>query len=176
MNEPIRLIGAESSYYTAKVRAYLRWKRIPFEEIVATRRVYAEHEVFRSGIRSLPVLCGPEGETVCDSTDIVDWLESCFPEPSIYPGGALQRLVALAIETYADEWLLVPAMHLRWSFPSVNREFLLLDQGGALEPDASPEVQRRAGETAERAARASLALIGVTDATAPALDRWYEEL
>lgn len=176
MNESIRLIGAESSYYTAKVRAYLRWKRIPFEEVVATRRVYAEHPVFRQGIRSLPMLCGPAGETVCDSTDVVDWLEARFPEPSIYPSGALQRLVALAIETYADEWLIVPAMHLRWSFPAANREFLLGDHGAELEPDAAPEAQRRAGETAERSARASLAVIGVTEATAPALERWYEEL
>lgn len=176
MDEPIRLIGDESSYYTAKVRAYLRWKRIPFEDVVATRRVYAEHEIFRSGIRSLPVLCGPQDETVCDSTDIVDWLEARFPEPSAYPTGALQRLVALAIEMYADEWLFVPAMHLRWSFPAANRDFLLRDHGATLEPDGSPAEQRRAGETVERAARASLALIGVTDATGPALERWYEEL
>ncbi len=176
MHERIRLIGDESSYYTAKVRAYLRWKRIPFDDVLATRRVYAEHQVFRAGIRSLPVLCGPADETVCDSTDIVEWLEARFPEPSIHPSGALQRLVALAIEMYADEWLFVPAMHLRWSFPAANREFLLREHGAILEPDGSPTVQRRAGETVERAARASLALIGVTSATGPALERWYEEL
>ena len=32
-----QLIGAEVSYYSGKVRAYLRYKRVPFEEIAATR-------------------------------------------------------------------------------------------------------------------------------------------
>jgi glutathione S-transferase len=172
----LRLVGTEGSYYTAKVRAYLRWKALPFSEIPATRRVYAEHEVFRSGIRSLPVLYGPEGETLCDSTDIIDWVEARVPDPPVYPSTALQRFVALALEVYADEWLFVPAMHLRWSFPATNREFLLRDHGTTLLPDAPPVEQRRAGAAVERTMRAVLPWIGVTAETAPALEQWYDEL
>jgi hypothetical protein len=33
------LLGAEVSLYTGKVRAYLRYKRIPFTEVVASAEV-----------------------------------------------------------------------------------------------------------------------------------------
>jgi hypothetical protein len=34
-----QLIGAQVSYYTGKVRAYLRYKGVPFDEIPATREI-----------------------------------------------------------------------------------------------------------------------------------------
>jgi len=43
MRSPVfRLIGAERSYFTAKVRPALRAKRITFEEIPATPEAYRE--------------------------------------------------------------------------------------------------------------------------------------
>ena len=36
------LYGAEVSYFTGKVRAYLRWAAIPFEEVLSTADVYRQ--------------------------------------------------------------------------------------------------------------------------------------
>ena len=36
------LYGAEVSYFTGKVRAYLRWADIPFEEVLSTADVYRQ--------------------------------------------------------------------------------------------------------------------------------------
>ncbi len=33
----LRLVGMEHSLFTGKVRAYLRWKGISFEEVLATQ-------------------------------------------------------------------------------------------------------------------------------------------
>ena len=46
-----QLLGAEASYYTGKVRAYLRWKGIPFREVLSTRSVFADIIVPRTGVR-----------------------------------------------------------------------------------------------------------------------------
>ena len=35
-----RLLGADVSYYTAKIRAYLVHKSLPFVEVLATRKVF----------------------------------------------------------------------------------------------------------------------------------------
>jgi glutathione S-transferase len=170
------LIGAEASYYTAKVRAALRAKRLPFREVLATRQVFATHPMFRDGIRSLPVLVTPDGQAVADSTDIIDLLETRHPEPALLPPSPWLRVVALLLEAYADEWLLIAAMHHRWCFPAENREFILAETGRSLVPDASPAEQRRAGEKLERNFVAGLPLLGITDETKPAIERWYIEL
>ena len=36
------LYGAEVSYFTGKVRAYLRWAAIPFEEVLSTADVFVK--------------------------------------------------------------------------------------------------------------------------------------
>src|SRR5262249_36760977 len=61
-----RLIAAEASYYSGKVRAYLRYKGVPFEELLATRKLYQELPVFQGGVRSIPVLLTPEGDALTD--------------------------------------------------------------------------------------------------------------
>ena len=143
-----RLIAAEASYYSGKVRAYLRYKGIPFEELLATRKLYQELPVFQGGVRSIPVLLTPEGEALTDSTDIIDFCEVRFPEPSVWPTAPLQRLVALFFEIYADEWLLLPAMHYRWSYREENYDFVVREFGATLLPDAPADEQRQAGEKA----------------------------
>ena len=51
-----KLIGAEVSLYTGKVRAYLRYKGIAFEEVAARAEVYRDVIIPRTGVRFIPVL------------------------------------------------------------------------------------------------------------------------
>ncbi len=167
-----QLLGAEVSYYTGKVRAYLRYKRIDFEETVASREVYQQIILPRTGIAMIPVLISDDDIAVQDSTDIIDFLEARYPQPPVYPEGPVQRLVALLLEIYGDEWLVIPAMHYRWSFTE-NRAFAIEEFGRLSVPDAEPEAHREIGEKVARPFAGALPPLGVSGHTAPGIERSY---
>jgi glutathione S-transferase len=167
-----QLLGAEVSLYTGKVRSYLRYKQIPFDEITATREVYRELIVPRTGVRCIPVLISDDDVAIQDSTAIIDFLEQRVPEPAVYPAGRVQRLVALLLEVYADEWLVLPAMHFRWNVPE-NRAFAIEEFGRLSVPSASPEEQRAIGEKLSGPFAGALPSLGVTPRSAPAIEASY---
>lgn len=167
-----RLIGAEVSYYTGKVRAYLRYKQIAFEEVAATREVYRDVIVPRTGVRFIPVLITADDLALQDSTAIIDHLEARQPEPSIVPPGALAQWIALLFELYGDEWLLLPAMHYRWNVAE-NRAFAIEEFGRLSVPSATPEEQRAIGEKLAGPFAGALPALGVDPATAPAIEASY---
>ncbi len=168
-----RLYGGEISYYSGKVRAYLGHKGIPFEEYPATREIYKEIILPRVGWPVIPVVVTPEGETLQDSTEIIDALEQRFPEPSVYPEGSSQKLAALLLEVYGDEWLKIPAMHYRWNH---NSAWIIREFGRLSRPDATPAEQDEIGERTCRPFRGSLPALGVSDMTIPAIEASYESL
>jgi glutathione S-transferase len=112
-----RLYMAEESYFSAKVRPGFRWKRVPHVEVLATNRVYREVIRPRTGLQMIPVVVGPDGETIQDSSDILDVLEARYPEPPLFPRTPVQRIVAYLWELYCDEFMMLPGLHYRWSFP-----------------------------------------------------------
>ena len=170
-----QLIGAQVSYYTGKVRAYLQYKRIPFAEVAATREIYRDVIVPRTGVRFIPVLISDDDIAVQDSTAIIDFLERRHPDPGIYPPGAVQRLAALLLEVYADEWLVLPAMHYRWNVPE-NRAFAIEEFGRLSVPSADAAEQRAIGEKLAGPFAGALPALGVSAETAPAIEASYREL
>jgi glutathione S-transferase len=167
-----QLIGAQVSLYTGKVRAYLQYKAIPFVEVAATREVYRDVILPRTGVRFIPVLLSEDDVAVQDSTAIIDFLEQRHPEPSVYPDGALQRLTALMLEAYADEWLVLPAMHYRWNVPE-NRAFAFAEFGRLSVPQASAQEQVEIGEKLAGPFAGALPPLGITDATVAAIEASY---
>jgi glutathione S-transferase len=167
------LYGSEISYYTGKVRAYLHWKGIPFNEVLSNAQIYKEVILPRVGFPVIPVVVTPEDETLQDSSDIIDALEQRFPEPSIVPRGGVQRFVAALFELYGDDWLLIPAMHYRWHH---NREWAMRQFGALSAPDASPDEQFAIGS--KRAAPFAQAAInlGAEPHMHAAVERSYEAL
>lgn len=165
---PHRYYGSEVSYFTAKGRAALRAKRAYFEEVLATPRVYREVILPCTGLAFIPVLVTAEGETVQDTSEILDWLEWQYPVPALYPRGPVQRVVAFLWELYADEFLILPALHYRWSYPEsawkARRDFAATT--------GEPEVAERFADRIQGATSA----LGVTEATAPALEAHTEAL
>jgi glutathione S-transferase len=140
-----QLIGAQVSLYTGKVRAYLDYKAIPYVEVTARREIYRDVIVPRTGVRFIPVLISDDDVAVQDSCAIIDFLEARYPEVGVYPEGPVQRWVALLLQAYADEWLVIPAMHYRWNVPE-NRTFAIEEFGRLSAPDAPPDEQRAIGE------------------------------
>lgn len=167
------LYGGEISYFTGKLRAYLRWKGIAHEEVQAEARVYREIIVPRVGFPVIPVLETPAGETLQDTTDIIDELERRTAGPAVYPSTPLQRLVALLLEVYGDEWLVIPAMHYRWHH---NREWAIREFGALNAPDATAEEQYAIGaKRAEPFAHAAV-LLGAQPHMHEAIETSYEAL
>ncbi len=133
MTGSYELIAAEVSLYSGKARAYLRYKGVPFREVLASRKVINSVVRPQTGLAMIPVLLTPQGEAVQDTTAIIDTVEARHPTPSVRPGGGVQALASKLLELYGDEWLLMPAMHYRWHYKR-NLPLILSEFGELLEP------------------------------------------
>ena len=133
MARPLILYGWQLSYYTAKVRSYLRYKRMPFDDRPVDLLTLAWRIKRKTGEVVMPVLVTPEGEWLQDSSVIIDRLDALQPEPSITPPTAVQRFVSSLMEAWGDEWWVPTAMHTRWSYPE-NRALFVREAGQSLLP------------------------------------------
>lgn len=173
-----KLYALPHSLYSGKVRSYLRYKRIPYEEVVATLFVFLRFIGPRTGVRFIPVVQTPNDVVLQDTTHIIDALEELHPSRSVYPETPKQRLVALLIELHADEWLLNPAMHYRWSFAHEREHIddVLEHFGMLLSPHAPRWMRRIVGKRFAKPFSEALPLLGITPRTIPALEASYLQL
>ncbi|MDJ0785240.1 MAG: glutathione S-transferase family protein [Myxococcota bacterium] len=116
MSEAYDLYGADVSYFTGKLEAYMRYKGIPYRRIEARTSVTRKVIVPNAGIGKMPVLHAPSGEWLQDTTPIIDWLEARHPDGAVIPHDPEQAFFCRLLEDYADEWLWRPALHYRWSY------------------------------------------------------------
>lgn len=166
------LYGAEVSYYTGKARAYLRWRGVPFEEQIATQDVYKSVIMPNVGWPVIPVMQTPDGSIVQDTADIIARVEADTGAlPSVYPEGEVQRLVAELFHLYGDEWLVLPAMHYRWSF---NEHWAYGEFGKLSAPHLSAQEQYEIGAKNGQRFKGALPVLGVHAATIPGVERSYE--
>lgn len=170
------LYGGDHSLFTGKARAYMRYKGLRWEERPATREVYLNIIKPRIGAPIIPVLETAAGEYVQDTTDIIDFLEAKHPQASVYPQTPVQRLVALLLELYGDEWLIIPAMHYRWSVIDQQRDFIMSEFGKLSAPEASHEEQVAIGERTSRGFSGMVPALGITAETIPGIEAAYLEL
>ncbi|HYD46881.1 MAG TPA: glutathione S-transferase family protein [Terriglobales bacterium] len=163
-----RFYGAEVSYFTGKVRPALRYKHVPYAEILATPAVYREVIRPRTGLAFIPIVVTPDDETWQDTSDILDRLEQRFAQPPLYPATPVQRLVAYLWELYADEFLVLPALHYRWSYPESEAKA----RADFAATNGDPE---QANRFADRM-KGVLAFVGINEQTAPAVEAHLAEL
>ena len=164
------LYGAEVSYFTGKARAFLDWKRADYSEELATRDVYREVIVPRVGWAVIPVVCGPGDELLQDTSEIIDTLDARLGPPSVFPETPVQKLAALLLELYGDEWLVLPAMHYRWTY---NRDFAYREFGRLSAPDADSDRQYEIGRANATSFEGALPILGVDARTASAIEQGY---
>ncbi len=167
------LYGGAISLYTGKARAYMDWKQVPYTEVQANVDVYKQIILPRVGWPVIPVLVTDKDETVQDTTEIIDHFEALEPEPSVYPSGPAQKMAALLIEVFGDEWMKLPAMHYRWNY---NEDWILTQFGALSAPNATPEEQREIGDRVAGPFRGSLPFLGVLPETRGAIEESYEAL
>ena len=114
MAEGYRIIGAEMSPYSVKVRSYFRYKAIPHQWVLrnaASQADYARH----AKIPVIPLVVTPEDVGIQDSTPIIDRMEELFPEPHVHPDDPVARFISMLMEEFGDEWGNKWMFHYRWA-------------------------------------------------------------
>ena len=107
------LYGVEASPYTVKLRAALRYRRLPCRWVCRFVQMYEPLAHVRPQLT--PVLQFPDGELRTDSTPILEELEQRHgADRSLLPERPRDRFLAWLIEDMADEWLSKCLFHYRF--------------------------------------------------------------
>jgi glutathione S-transferase len=113
MTADYKIIGAEESPYSVKVRAYLRYKKLPYQWLSRGEApdLYQAH----ARLPLIPLVVTPDEVGLQDSTPIITSIEAEHPEPSILPEDPVSRFISTLLEEFADEWGNKWMFHYRWA-------------------------------------------------------------
>lgn len=114
MNKHYVLYTMYNSPYSDKVRAFLRYKLLPFDERVENAETRFSVLQARTGKTMVPVVLTPAGEAINDSTTITAAIESVCPQPPTRWKDPVADTLAMLLEDYADEWLVRIMLCSRW--------------------------------------------------------------
>lgn len=169
------LWGGALSLYTGKVRSYLIKAGIPYREYYTVHPEYLERvlPIVRLGVA--PILETPDGQTVQDTTDIIECLEARHPATSMIPATPIQRAVAWLINAFGSDGLLQASMHYRWSYAVEQRPWLL-DEFGRFSSTAGREQRHAAAGNFMSKMNAMLPPLGITPDTGPAIEASHRAL
>jgi len=168
------LYGAPFSMYTGKAKAYLRYKEISLDDVFSSAEVYKKIIIPNTGVKFIPVVKTPDDQYIQDTSEIIDQIELRHPEKPVYPSTPKQKLVSLLFELYADEWLLIPAMHYRWNFKA-NFPFIHQEFGSIVAPKMPAFIQIFLGKLVASRFKKVVPVLGITPNTIPAIEKWYQE-
>ena len=110
-----RLIGSTASPYAIKLRALLRYRRIPFDWVIMTKALRKATEHLRPNL--IPVLQYPDGTYRGETTMLAYDLESRHKERSVIPDEKAVAFICDLLEDLADEWAVKPLFLYRWWDP-----------------------------------------------------------
>ena len=117
MND-LQLVGSSVSPYTRKVRALLRYRRIPYQFVRAGGR---ESEALPPApLPLIPYVVLPDHngeltEVIADTTPIINRLEDEYSARAVRPMDPALAVIDALLEEFGDEWLSKCMFHFRWS-------------------------------------------------------------
>jgi glutathione S-transferase len=163
---PYRLYAHIGSPYSMKMRALLRYRRIP--HVVAGRMTEWAKAFQLVRVPVMPVLEYPDGTFQNDSTPLILDLEEHHTKRSVIPEREADAFLAALIEDLADEWLSKAMYAYRWAFPEHTKwtgRLIAFDQhfGGGRES------LERFGHEFEKRQVGRNPLVGCTEANMPML-------
>ena len=172
--ETYKLYGGGGSPYSMKMRAILRYRRLPHRwyQITPAMRETLKHD----GPPVIPILQLPEDDSLhVDSTPLAYMLEARHEGRSIIPDDAQLAFISDLIEDMGDEWCTKMMFHYRW-----YRE---IDQAYSSRQIISDNTPGARGDELDRLANAirdrqvsRMPLVGCTEQNAPMIEQSYLEL
>lgn len=171
MSKQYTLYGWQLSYFTGKVRSYLKFKKVPFVEKSINLYTMTVKIKKKTGASVMPVLRTPKGAWIQDTSEIIDALEKSHRETSIIPRGPARRFAAYLFEAWVDEWWVPVAMHTRWSYPE-NYALFKAEAGKNLLPYFPWFIQNMAASKVAKKLRRMLHSVGVRAEQTELLEQW----
>lgn len=170
-----RLIGANPSPYSRKLRGILRYRRLPHVWIVGSPGTLPEVAHVKPAL--VPMLQAPgETEWRVDSTPLAHWLEQRHPgERSIIPDDPAMAFLCHLFEDFADEWLTKQMFHFRWTEDATAlwaANWIVRDSV----PKAHGQAQQQAAKFFHDRQRSRMAMVGCTPANAALIEGGYQRL
>ena len=165
------LHGFNPSPYSVKMRAILRYRRLPF---VWKATGNPRDEAVAAGLPPvIPVLRFPDGRAMNDSTPLAYALEREHPgERSIIPDDPMLAYLSDLLEDFGDEWVTKMMFHYRWYY-AADRDFAQTWIITSRDP-VMPAEARRAGMKAFNDRQVGrMALVGCTEQNRPVIEDSY---
>jgi len=174
---PIVIRGAQSSPYSLKMRAVLRYRHIPFRWVLKDSAL----DTFPPGsVPVIPVLIfpgddGAYSETLVDSSPQITRLEADHAQRSLVPNDRAIAFIDFLLEDFADEWVTKAMYHYRWTYDADIEKagvLLPLDQNLQAPDDLLVKahdfiIERQVGRRA---------LVGSTQQNQPIIESSFENL
>lgn len=179
MSHTIKLIGAPQSPYSRKMRAAMRYRRIPYQWLrQGSEATQGQPPVKLASM--IPVLWfahedASQDTAMLDSTFQLQHLETLFSERSLVPDDAVVHFFNQLFEDFADEWMTKPMFHFRW------HEQQDIDKAGTILPlearwcqsdDAVAPLQKMFAE--RQVGR--LGVVGSNEVTKPLIEESYSNI
>jgi glutathione S-transferase len=175
--EALRIVGAPGSPYSRKLRAILRYRRIP--HVWLTRGTPESRGLPRPRVELLPqlILEGPDGapEARTDTTPLIRELEGRYAGRSVVPADPVVAFLDSLVEDYADEWVTKCMFHYRWAYaPDIDKAARILPRWFATnQPEETAVAMGK--QFAERQIE-RLWVVGSNETTGPVIEASYRRL
>ncbi|HYZ22862.1 MAG TPA: glutathione S-transferase family protein [Rhodopila sp.] len=173
MTDRYRLIGSTASPYALKLRALLRYRRIPFDWVIMTRALRAETAHLKPSL--IPALQYPDGTYRGETTTLAYDLEQRHPDRSVIPPDQAVAFACDLLEDLADEWAVKPLFLYRWWDPE---DQAYVSRWAAEEWSVSDKPTGSAEEIEEFRLRqiGRMPILGATEANRPLLEESYRRI
>jgi glutathione S-transferase len=168
--EPFTIVGSPGSPYSRKLRAVLRYRRIPFRWINQGSPESAGLPQPRVALQPRLIL---DGEARTDTTPLIRELERRVGgDRSVIPTDAALAFLDALIEDYGDEWLTKAMFHYRWAYEAdIHKAKTILPRwSGSLNSD---EDLARLGEEFAKRQIGRLWVVGSNETTGPVIEASY---
>lgn len=165
------LHGFNPSPYSVKMRAILRYRRLPF---VWKATGNPRDEAVAAGLPPvIPVLRFPDGRAMNDSTPLAYALEREHPgERSIIPDDPALAYLNDLLEDFGDEWVTKMMFHYRWYY-AADRDFAQTWIITSRDPVMADDVRREGMKAFNDRQVGRMALVGCTEQNRPVIEDSY---
>lgn len=173
----LRIVGVPGSPYSRKLRAVLRYRRIPHAWVTPGSPESRDLPAPRVQLLPQLVMPGDDGalEARTDTTPLIRLLEASHPVRSVVPPDPPIAFVDALVEDYADEWLTKAMFHYRWAFADDAAHAAAILPRWFMPNQPDERAQAAGAAFAERQV-GRLGVVGSNDVTAPVIEESYERL